>query len=218
MIVAIHQPNYLPYYGYFHKIQNSDVFVFLDNVLYTKNSYINRNRIRTPKGWSWLTVPVQRKGSSNNEIRSITISNNVNWRKKHSLSLKYNYSKAKYFSRFHSLLEVYEKEWTYLAELNIYLIKLICSLLGIKCNFIRASELNVSGSKTDLLIDICKAVGGDVYLSGQGAKGYIEEKKFERSNIKLIYDKFEHPKYEQVFEGFIPNLSIVDILFNVGKL
>jgi len=218
VIVAIHQPNYIPYYGYFHKIRQCDVFVFLDNVKYTKNGFINRNRIKTPKNVSWLTVPVQGEGLINTEIREVKISNATDWQERHWNTLKFNYGKAKHFSEYQeSFKEVYNKKWIYLADLNKFLVKEICSLLVIKGEFIDASGLNVSGNKTDLIINICDALGADTYLSGQGAKGYLEEDKFRLHGIDLRYQKFEHPIYKQLFGEFTPNLSIIDMMFNEGK-
>jgi len=219
MIIAIHQPNYLPYYGYFHKIQKSDLFVFLDNVPYTKNSYINRNRIKTAQRWSWLTVPIESKDVLKRAIRKVKISNVTNWQKKHWKSLKYNYRKAKHFDEYKDFFkEVYGKKWVYLADLNEYLIKKVCSFLEIECNFLDASELDVSGSKTDLLINICETVGADTYLSGQGGKGYLEEEKFRLCDINLRYQEPKQPKYTQLFGDFTPYLSIVDMLFCEGRL
>ena len=218
MIVAIHQPNYLPYYGCFHKIKHSDIFVFLDNVLYSKNTWINRNKIKSSMGTVWLTVPVERKNVLETRICDVKIANDKNWQKKHWKSLMYNYGKAKHFGKYSTFFKnIYSREWTYLSELNECLIRQISEFLNLKTKFIRASELGIHGTGTEHLIDICKKVGADTYFSGQGGKFYQDEKKFRLNSIKIMYQKFEHPIYKQLFGEFIPNLSIVDMLFNEGK-
>lgn len=217
MVVAIHQPNFLPWIGYFYKIKYCDVFVFLDNVQFSKNSYQNRVKIKTPQGASWLTEPVIHKfGQLTNETK---LNNQENWIEKHLRTFEMNYKKAKYFNEIYSLLEsVYHKrKWEFLCEINIALIDTICNYLEIKKNFLLASDLNVSGSSTDLLIRIIKKVGGDTYLSGVGAKNYQNEDAFKMNNIELIYSNFRHPIYPQLWGDFIPGLSIVDLLFNCGK-
>ena len=216
--VAIHQPNYLPWLGYFYKICQSDVFVFLDNVQYTKNNIINRNKIKTPQGAMWLTVGVLTKGHRGQLISEVEINNGVAWNKVHKKSIFQNYSKAAYFEKYSPFFEhIYDSDWGKLADLNEALIKLICKLLGIKdIKFIRASELAVSGTETRLLMNICKEVGADTYLSGFGGKKYMDEKAFEQTGISLRYYDFKYPTYNQLWGEFIPNLSIIDLLFNEG--
>lgn len=219
MIVAIHQPNYLPWLGYFYKIAWSEVFVFLDNVQYSKNSIINRNKIKTPQGAAWLTVGVLTKGRLGQVIKEVDINNDTSWYRTHEKSISQNYSKAPYFRNYQELFEdVYRRRWEKLIHLNEALIKLNCDLLGIKATkFLRASELNVSGQSTELLISICKAIGADTYLSGFGGKKYMDDKAFEEAGISLSYYDFEHPTYNQLWGEFIPNLSIIDLLFNEGE-
>lgn len=220
MIVGIHQPNYLPWLGYFYKIAKSDVFVFLDNVPYTKNSIINRNKIKTQHGAMWLTVSVLTKGRYGQLINEVEINNNIHWSKTHWKTICTNYVKAPYFQEYMSLFEsVYQREWRKIADLNETLIRLICEILSIKSvKVIRASELDVSGKSTELLINICKAVGADTYLSGFGGKKYMDEKLFEKNGIKLKYYEVQHPIYKQLWADFIPNLSVIDLLFNEGHL
>lgn len=219
MIVGIHQPNYLPWLGYFYKVARSDIFVFLDNVQYSKNSIINRNKIKTPQGAAWLAVGVLTKGRFGQLIKEVEINNDTSWGNTHEKSISQNYSKTPYFKKYKvSLEDVYHRRWGKLVDLNEALIKLNCDLLGIKgVRFIRASELNVSGQSTELLINICKAVSADTYLSGFGGKKYMDGKAFEQAGISLRYYGFEHPTYNQLWGEFIPNLSIIDLLFNVGE-
>lgn len=217
-IIAIHQPNFLPWLGFFYKILKSDVFVFLDNVQFSKNSYTNRVKIKTPVGEQWLTVPIfQNFGQI---IKEVKINNSINWREKHLKTLEMNYKKSGFFSEVISIIEkiYYSNHWVFLSELNIDLIFAICDYLGIKNNFCLASELNITGKSTELLISIVKNLRGNVYLSGSGGINYQDEMMFEKNSISLIYSDFNHPKYTQLWSAeFIKGLSIIDLLFNYGK-
>ncbi len=215
LVCAVHQPQFLPWLGYFDKIDKSDVFVLLDNVQYKKNEWQNRNRIRTVDGWQWLTVPV--KYHFGQKINEVEIDNSKDWRKKHWQALVTNYQKAPYFKQFHTFLEgVYTRQWQYLAEINIYLIERIVELLGINTAIKRASVLGVSGEKTTRLVNICLALGADTYLSGTGARDYLKEEEFSGQGIEVVFQEFQHPTYTQVFPGFELNMSIIDLLLNEG--
>jgi len=217
MIVAIHQPNFLPWIGYFYKMYKSDIFVFLDNVQFSKNSYQNRVKIKTSQGAQWLTLPVFHKfGQLTKDVR---INNNEKWKEKHLKTIELNYKKAPYFNQIYNLLvKVYtNNKWELMTDFNIELITAICNFLDIKTKTIRASSLNTSGSATELLIDIVKKVGGDIYLSGKGGMKYQDENRFKEENITLIYTNFKHPVYPQLWGEFIEGLSIIDLLFNCGE-
>lgn len=217
MIVAIHQPNFLPWIGYFYKILRSDKFVFLDSVDYTKNNYINRNLIKTPNGSQWLTVPVLTKGKFGTSIKDIQINTSLDWHKKIVGTLKANYGKSPFFSEFFPLLnEMIEGPDTNLSALNIKLIKTLSLYLGIHTEMILASELKAEGESNDLLINICKELGADTYLSGFGATKYIDHEKWNNSGVNLWFTPFTHPRYPQLWGDFCPNMSIVDLIFNVG--
>jgi hypothetical protein len=216
-IVAIHQPNFLPWIGYFYKIAKSDIFVLLDNVQYVKNSFINRNKIKTPQDAIWLTVPVSFKfGELINEVK---INNQIPWREKHLKTFEMNYKKARFFEEvFNGIKQVYYSEdWKCLCRLNIALIRFVTSYLGLEGKFVKASELDAHGKSTELLIQIIKEVKGDVYLSGFGGVKYQEETEFAKAGIKLMYTDFNHPVYKQLWGDFIPDLSIVDLMFNMGS-
>ncbi len=218
MIAGIHQPNYIPWSGYFYKIANSDIFIFLDNVPYTKNSFINRNKIKTQHGEAWMTISVLTKGRYGQMINEVEINNNIPWGKIHWKTIEANYAKAPYFEEYKHLFEdIYQKKWENLMEFNEAMIKMICEILCIKnIKFIRASELDVSGKNTRLLINICKAVGADSYFSGSGGKKYMDEELFEEEGVKLKYSEFQHPVYDQLWGDFSPNLSVIDLIFNKG--
>jgi hypothetical protein len=215
MKVAIHQPQYLPWLGFFDKMDQSDIFVLLDDVQYKKNEWQNRNKIRNAEGWQWLTVPVLYDfGQKINEVK---IDNRRDWREKHMKSLELNYSKAPYFKDYSSFFrEVFEKEWEHLAELSIYFISGLKDLLGIETKIIKSSRLNITTEKTDRLVDLCKKLEADVYLSGAGGSDYLDESAFAQSGIKLEYQKYTHPEYDQVYKGFYPHMSVADLLFCCG--
>jgi len=216
MIVAIHQPQYLPWLGYFDKMLRADVFCYLDTVQYKKNEWQNRNRIKTAEGWQWLTVPVTYRYPQ--KIVEVGIDNTSNWARRHLQALYTNYRRAPFFERYIPLFEaVYSRRWENIAELNLSLIHCLREMLGIGNKAeARASALDCSEEPTDRLIDICRALGGDTYLAGAGAADYMDVKRFEQSGVRVITQSFEHPVYRQLFREFQPQLSIVDLIFNCG--
>lgn len=218
MITAsVHQTIYIPWLGYFHKINQSDIHVFYDDAEYSKNNLFNRNKIKTDKGAHWLTIPVEYH--STQKINQIKIAPNTNWQRKHWQAIKLNYSKAPYFKKYEDFFEkFYKKEYTYLSEMAIEMNKAVCSLLGIKAKFFLSSELDGRGKSNERLINLCKAVKADSYLSGKGAAdSYLDKDLFKKSNINVKIQEFKYPEYEQLWGKFIPNLSILDVLFNCGE-
>jgi hypothetical protein len=216
MRVAIHQPQYLPWLGYFDKMDQSDVFVLLDDVQYKKNEWQNRNKIRNAKNWHWLTVPVLFKFKQ--KINEVRINNRNNWRDKHLKSIEVNYSRATYFEKYISFFrETYLKEWEYLVDLNIHFIRYLKDALGIKAELARSSDLGVKGKRTERLVDICGQLGADTYISGAGAKDYLDEEKFKKSGITLEFQDYRHPEYLQAYDGFEPHMSVIDLLFCHGR-
>lgn len=214
MIISIHQPNFLPWLGYFYKIAASDMFIVLDDVQYTKNSYINRSQIKTPQGCLWLTVPVH--ASLSNKINEVRISQTI-WKEKCLKTLESFYKKAPYFLNYkEEIFALFSKEYTYISELNIAFIKYLCSVFEIKTPFFLASEMPSSFKGDDRLIELVKNLKGNVYLSGLGGKQYQSEKKFKEKEIELIYSPFEHPIYPQLWRDFEAGLSALDFLFNCG--
>lgn len=168
---------------------------------------------------AWLTVPVLSKGKFGQLIGNVGVNNDVAWGRKHWRAIEDNYAKAPYLNQYRaSFEELYSKKWDKLVDLNTALIRLITGLLGInKTQFLMASELGVSGKSTDLLIDICKVIGADEYLSGTGGSlVYLDKEQFKAGGINLKYSDFKHPVYPQSFGEFIPNLSVIDLLFNMG--
>lgn len=214
MILSAHQPQYLPYLGFWNKLFNSDVHIILDDVEFTRGAFINRNKIKTSKGSEWLTIPVKR---TNCKISELKIANSI-WKIKHLKSLKANYSRSKYFENYIKYFEnFYSKNLENVSEIDVMLIKDISEIFKIKTKIVVCSDIDVEGSGTVRLVNLCKILKCNTYLSGIGGKNYLDECLFDSSEIKLVYQDFKHPAYHQLFGGFIPNLSIVDALFNCGK-
>lgn len=213
--VAIHQPNYLPWSGYFYKMFKCDIFIFLDDAQYTKNSFINRNRIKTPSGEQWLTVPVH--GSLSDKINEVKAKDSL-WKAKHIKTLQLNYCKAPYFNQyFEEIAGIINGPENLVSDINIKLIRHIASILDAPCKFMMSSEIGSEKTSDDRLIDLVLHVGGDFYLSGKGGANYQHEEKFKAKGIRLEYYDFKPPIYPQLWKDFIPALSIIDLLFNCGN-
>ena len=217
MKVAIHQPNYLPYVGFFHKLSLADTFVIMDDTQYDKK-FTNRNKIKVPGNWIWLTVPINKKHKFvANKI--VEINNEENWQSDHFEKINRSYSNSKFFKKNYKAFfeKIYSKKWDHLFTLNYELIIQLIDWLDIKIEVIKESELNINGNSTERLVNISKKIGAETYVSGIGGKEYMNEKMFETNNIKIEYQNFKCPIYKQVFNSeFIPNLSIIDLLFNIG--
>jgi hypothetical protein len=219
MKVSIHQPAYLPWLGYFHKIAVSDIFVILDNTQFEKNSFNNRNKIKTVNGPIWLTVPVQTTGKfKENLLAKVKIADNSIWNKKHWKSIELNYKKAPFFEEYYPELKIlYEKEWAYLTDLCHEMLKIFVKMVGIETEIILSSNMKYSESvKTEQLINICKELDATTYISGILGKNYINEDEFNKENIKLIYQEYKHPTYNQLHNEFLPYMSVIDLIFNEG--
>jgi len=222
MIVSVHQPQYLPWLGFFHKIIKSDCFVFLDKVQYKHREFQNRNKIRTKDGWMWLTVPVVTKGLGRQNISEVSIDNSFVWQESHFRSLRAWYGNAVFFKDYISFFEdVYtRRKWDKLVELNVYITKYFLKELKIDKPVYFEKNLGTTKTATDRIIEICKKLNADTYLSGEGGKDYLEEEKFNQEGIGLAYQNFTHPAYNQCFarkeSEFIPYMSAIDLLFNEG--
>lgn len=219
--IAITQPTYLPWMGYFEMIYQADVFVFLDSVQFEKQCWQSRNRIRTPSGDTiWLSAPVSKHPLST-PLSDIELAPNpANWRKKHLKSIIANLQKAPFFPDIEPYLsEFYTRPHTLLADQNIELITELCSHIGLETEFVRSSELSVPGQREELLINICREFSGDRYYSNAGSSDYLDESRmdFEKAGIRLDYQDWEHPVYEQMGEGFVSHLSVIDGLACIGR-
>jgi len=220
MNVVIMQPFYLFLRKHFHQVYRADTYVFYDDVQFVKHGHHNRNRIKGPNGYVWLTVPVRHTGRFGQLIKDVEIDNSKNWRHKHWESIRQCYSKAPFFKQYADFFQgCYEQEWTRLCDLNIYLITHISAMLGITgVKFLRSSELGVpEENPTQRLIDICEHLGATRYIIGTRAKEYMEEDRWCKSSVILEWFEPTYPPYPQQWgDEFLEYCAIVDLLFNCG--
>jgi len=217
MILSVHQPQYIPWLGYFHKIAKSDLFIFLDDVQYKKREFQNRNKIKTASGPLWLTVPVVTKGHYTQNIKDVLINNEEDWASDHLKSIEHNYSKAACFQEHRQFFQaLYKKKHEMLIDTSMEMINYSLNYLNIQTPVKMSSEFQIKSMSTQRIIDLCKAAGADTYLSGSGGRDYMDVSLFEKNNIKLLFQDFKHPQYPQLFGSFEPFLSIVDLFLNCG--
>lgn len=217
MIVSIHQPDYIPWLGYFNKISKSDIFVFLDDAQYSTDNLHNWNRIKTPQGELKLKVPVVNKlGYKINEVRT---RDELGWKQKHLKTIAMNYKKAEYFDEVYTDLEdIILRDYQNIADMNIAFSEHCCKKFGFKTKFLKSSDMEINTAREEKVIDIVEAVGGDEYYSGMGAAVYQDPRHFEDRGIKLTYIDFKPFLYKQLWDkaGFVPALSVVDYVMNCG--
>lgn len=217
MIVAIHQPNFLPWLGYFYKMARAEHFILLDSVPFAKGSYTNRVKIKTASGPQWLTVPILTKGKLGQPIREVVCNSKSNWQKKIAATFDTNYRKCPHCSPYaDEIVGIIDSSVGNLAEMNIQLIRYVMNQLGIDTPTTRSSEMQAEGKATEMLIALCREIGADTYLSGSGGANYQDEADFKAAGLQLIYADYQHPTYRQEFGQFTAGLSIIDLLFNYG--
>ena len=222
MIVSIMQPAYLPWLGYFERIAMSDLHIVLDHVNIdgsSKTKFANRNKIRTPEGWSWLTVPLKSKGKHGRLLlNEVEIVNDSSWRQKHLGALKANYSRTEHFVEHRDYFEsVYAQEWTRLADLLRETTAHLLAALELTQPVRYSSQMAVKGEKDKLILNLCTEVGASTYISGPVGRDYLDAAAFVDAGINLVFHEFKHPRYTQAFPGFEPLMSIVDLIFNHGS-
>ena len=216
MKVAIHQPCYLPYLGIFYKMWQADTFVFLDDAQFSTGYVFNWNRIKTPQGECRIKIPVDYRFGD--PLTATRPKDELGWKEKHIKTIEMNYSRARYFKdAFPAIKEIILSKHSSIAELGIDLMVFIARSFGLLQNqYFRTSEMSIDTLKEQRVLDIVKAVGGDEYISGHGAADYQSEDHFSAIGIKLTYTDFEAPTYNQLWGDFIPNLSVIDFVFNHG--
>jgi len=216
--IAISQSNYIPWKGYFDMIAYVDEFVLYDDVQYTRRDWRNRNKIKTPLGTQWLTVPVQVKGKFEQTIRNTKLQGEE-WAVSHWRTLNHNYAKAPFFSEVAIWLEpIYLQEgFVTISELNRRLIEAICAYLSIDTVISNSWDYKLLGGKSERLAGICEQAGAARYISGPAAKSYMELQPFNVHKIEVDWYNYEgYPEYQQLWEGFEHGVSILDVLFNCG--
>lgn len=215
-IVVIHQPDFLPYLGFFHRLLHCDLFVILDHVQLLIKGWHNRDQIKGPTGKHWLTVPINRE-VKNMPINAAQIYYDKDWRDKHLKTISHFYKKTPFFEEvFPEIKKIYSKNHLLLIDLNMELLRFFLEFFDIQMETVLSSDLNISSQKSQLILDIVLATGGTHYLSGTGAKDYLEESLFDRTGIDLIWQEFNHPVYPQLHGNFVPHLSCLDFVMNCG--
>ena len=217
MILAAHQPQYLPWLGYLDKIDRADVFVLLDRVQFKKNEWQNRNRIKRRGGWHWLTVPVRHRFPQS--LHEVEIADQ-RWRRKHRRSLDVAYGQAAHFEHEAGLMDaVFQREWSDLLGVNIKTIRHLTQRFGIETPMVLASDFDEPAKcgADERLISLCRLLNADTYLAGAGGRDYMDLSRWKRAGIRVEFQAFEHPVYPQLYGSFTAGLSAVDLLFNCGS-
>jgi hypothetical protein len=219
MKIAIHQPQYMPWLGYFHKMASVDLFVLLDDVQFKKNEWQHRNRIRNAEGWQWLSVPNAYRFPQ--KILEVPVLYQEDWRRKHLLSIASCYGKARYFNElFPQFEEFFKREWPTIDKVNIDSIALLAGILGVTTPVVVSSNERFDGASTERLVNICKFYKANTYLAGAGGHDYMDLVLFERAGINVEFQEFKCPVHEQHWasdaSAFIPGLSAIDLVFNCG--
>lgn len=218
MIVSIHQPQYLPWLPYLLKVEESDIFIFLDSVDFQKNGLQNRNQIKTALGATWLTVPVKQKLGQ--KIMDVEINNSVDWRKKHWSSIIQNYGKATYFKQYADELEaLYNQNWEKLVDLNLHVLHMMLRWMDIHAKMLHSSQMKGNGKASELVLTLCQEVGACRYISGVGGGSYLDEKAFGDANVEIIYRQPMLPNYYPQLHpkaGYLKDLSALDLVLNCG--
>ncbi len=215
--LAVLQPGYLPWLGFFDQMRRADVFVHYDDVAFDKHGWRNRNRVKSPAGPQWLTVPVRHKGLGGQKILDVELDPARPWRRKHVNALAQLYARAPYTAEYlPQLSRTLDAPWTRLAELDIALSELLAGWLDIRTATLRASTLAIPGTRSQRLVDLCRHFGARRYLTGDSARNYLDVGLFDQAGIEVVWQNYRHPAYPQQFGAFVPYLSVVDLLFNVG--
>jgi len=216
--LAVLQPGYLPWLGFFDQMQRADVFVYYDDVQFDKNGWRNRNRIKSAKSEPhWLTVPV-RVESLSQRILETAIDNRQSWARKHAGTIRQFYAKAPYLKQYLPELEelLAGRRWDLLIDLDLAVVELFRGWLGIECATYRASELGIDGERSERLLNLCRHFDAKCYLSGNAAQSYLDVDLFARNGVQVQWQNYQHPTYPQQHGAFVPSLSALDLLLNCG--
>jgi hypothetical protein len=215
------QPAYLPWLGYFHRVALSELFILLDHVQIDKNSktgFAHRNKVRTKEGWCWLTVPLKTKGQHGNLfLNKIEIAKDQPWAAKHWATIRHCYASAPYFAPHSPALEqFYSRSWERLADLAREITRYQLDAFAIRTPVRFSSEMGVPGTKDELILNLCRAVGASVYISGPFGRDYLKLGPFDEAGIRVVFHDYQHPTYPQVYPGFQPYMAALDLLMNCG--
>jgi len=213
--IAIIQSNYIPWKGYFDLIRHADILAIYDSCQYTKNDWRNRNLIKTPDGVKWLTIPVYHNLSM--RIDQVIVKDKK-WKVNHWKTIEQFYSHSLYFKEYKEHIKsLYDNcNYLFLSEINQYFIRYICQLLGITTQIIDISQYELTGEKTGKLVDVCKLLGADRYVSGPAAQCYLDVELMNKNGISVTWMKYDYPEYKQMYPPFNHGVSVIDLIFNCG--
>lgn len=216
-VIAIHQPDYIPWLGFYYKMAHCDTFVYLDDAQYSNEADHNVNVIKTSQGAYRLKIPV--KQHLGDLICNVRTKDELKWKDKHLKTIAMNYCRAPFFDKYFSDYEkIIRKEYRSIADLNMEVNRYICEGFGICPNIIKSSDMQIHSAKEQRVIDICIRAGGDTYLSGTGARVYQQEEHFINQGLRLEYIDYKPISYRQLWPkvGFMQNMSVIDFIFNCG--
>ena len=221
MKVSISQSAYLPWLGYFDRIFKSDIHIILDHVSKdnsSKTNYTNRNKIRTPQDWMWLSVPlVKDKQNPEQPLNEVRILDENSWKRKHLNSIKHNYGKARFYNTHKDFIhDLFEKNFQFLHELNAFSTEYLMNFLQIKTKLLKSSEMSPETKKSELILELCEKAGAKTYISGPFGRNYLDKQAFLDKGIDIEYHDYVHPIYSQVYKGFEPYMSTLDLVLNEG--
>jgi hypothetical protein len=215
--VCIHQPDFLPYLGFFHRLLTTDHFIYLDDVQFIRRGWQHRDQIKTRDGVAWLTLSIQ-KGHYHQQIREVLLSTDDKWVEDNLNLIRQAYAKSKYFNDVFPLVQsIYQAGHARMLDFNLAFLNLAFVLLDINVQTSLSSELNSAASSTRRLVDLVTAVQGKNYLTGNGSRDYLDESLFNKAGINVIWQNFKHPVYPQLHGDFVPMLSCLDLFFNCGS-
>jgi hypothetical protein len=214
--MVVLQPGYLPWLGFFDQMRRCDIFVYYDDVQFDKNGWRNRNRIKTAQGPLWLTVPVLQAARMGQRICDVEVDQG-RWTIKHLRAIAQSYAKAPYLQLYYPELEaLLQRHWAKLVDLDLALTEAMCRWLRLERQIMRASELGISGAQSERLLNICRHFGADRYVSGAAAREYLDVGLFAAAGIEVEWQDYHHPVYPQLHGAFVPFMSSLDLLLNVG--
>lgn len=220
MIVTIHQPEHMPWLGFFNKLAKADVFVILDSVQFEKNYFQNRNKIIGTNGPQWIRIQVRMKGHMENTIANteVNLQGNLNWKEKYLQTIKQSYGRYPHFKEVYSVIEeVFSQDSILLCDYNIGIIKAFSDKMGLYPTFIRSKDLHIDGLKSSLILDICKKTNASTYIAGPSGRDYLDMDSFKNAGINVVFNDYHHPEYPQMrTERFVSYMSSVDLFMNVG--
>jgi hypothetical protein len=216
--LVVLQPGYLPWLGFFDQLRRADVFVYYDDVQYDTHGWRNRNRIKTPQGPLWLTVPVRHAGLNKPRILDVEIDPRSTWARKHVQSIRQAYAGALCLADYlPPLEELLLRRWERLVDLDIAVTGLMAEWLGLRRRIVRASDLGIGGGQSERLVSLCRHFGASTYLSGAAARDYLDVPLFAAQGIDVRWQEFVHPTYRPLHGAVVPYLSALDVVLNEGE-